>query len=81
MASIDTELSASVVGAAQGPGWTLYSRRGAPAEKEGTACMPSWHTSSKYLDGPFRKWNDNTGQIYLPRILENMRSQSDPSRI
>ena len=34
-------------GAAAKPATRLHSRRGAPAEKEGTACMPSWHTSSK----------------------------------
>ena len=34
-------------GAAAKPATRLHARRGAPAEKEGTACMPSWHTSSK----------------------------------
>ena len=34
-------------GAAAKPAIRPHSRRGAPAEKEGTACMPSWHTSSK----------------------------------
>ena len=34
-------------GAAAKPATRLHSRRGAPAEKAGTACMPSWRTSSK----------------------------------
>ena len=34
-------------GAAAKPATRLHSRRGAPAEKEGTACMPSWHTYSR----------------------------------